>query len=87
MPQIDRPYSIVKGESKKLEHPLDRPKRAKLTIMLESKNPNVTDQVLSFDYSTVRRLYNMPFIDHDKHMTKEEFGNKVVSEAKDIIVG
>ena len=29
----------------------------------------------------------MPFIDHDKHMTREEFGNKVVGEAKDIIVG
>lgn len=55
--------------------------------MMESNNPNVTDQVLSFDYSTVRRLYNMPFIDHDKHMTREEFGNKVVGEAKDIIVG
>ena len=54
---------------------------------MESKNPNITDNVISFDYSTVRRLYNMPFIDHDKHMTKEEYGKKIATEAKDIIVG
>ena len=29
----------------------------------------------------------MPFIDHDKHMTKEEYGKKIATEAKDIIVG
>lgn len=70
-----------------IEHPLDRPKRAKLTIMLESGNPNISDKVISFDYATVRRLYNMPFIDHDKNMTGEQYGNRIATEAKEIIVG
>ena len=54
--------------------------------MMESKNPNVTDHELTFDYATIRRLYNMPFIDQDKLMTGEEYGNKVTTEAKEIIV-
>ena len=42
--------------------------------------------VFKFDYATVRRLYNCPFIDHDKVMTGQEFleGKKI--EAKELII-
>ena len=42
--------------------------------------------VFRFDYATVRRLYNSPFIDHDKVMTGSEFLSDKKMEAKEIII-
>ena len=42
--------------------------------------------VFRFDYATVRRLYNCPFIDHDKVMTGSEFLADKKMEAKEIII-
>ena len=50
---------------------MDRPRNTKLTMLMQSSKPDTTDRVLRVDYATVRRLYNVPFIDQDKHMTGE----------------
>ena len=59
LPQIDKAFA----DNSNAQHTLDRPKRAKLTIMMQASKPNTTDRVLKVDYATVRRLYNVPFID------------------------
>ena len=61
LPQIHKPYQNL--QDGRHEHPLDRPKRSKLTIMMDSPKSGVTDAVLHVDFATVRRLYNCPFID------------------------
>lgn len=68
------------------EHPLDRPKRAKLTIMMDSPKPGITDAVLHVDFATVRRLYNCPFIDQDKVLTGPQMLENRRREGKEIIV-
>ena len=68
------------------EHPLDKPKRAKLVIMMDSPHTGITDAVLHVDFATVRRLYNCPFIDHDKVQTGAQHMEGKKREAKEIIV-
>jgi hypothetical protein len=82
LPQIDKAFA----DNLNSQHPLDRPRKAKLTIMMQASKPNTTDRVVKVDYATVRRLYNVPFIDHDKPMTSEQFIGERRAEAKEIIV-
>ena len=59
----------------------------KLTVNVESKQVGQEmNAVFKFDYATVRRLYNCPFIDHDKVMTGEEFLDGKKIEAKEILI-
>ena len=83
LPQIHKPYQNI---SEMKEHPLDRPKRAKLTIMMDQSRPGIQNSVLHVDFATVRRLYNCPFIDQDKVQTGTQFIENKKKEAKDIII-
>ena len=85
LPLIHKPYQSFQGVQ---EHPLDRPKRAKLTIMMDTPltKPGVTDAVLHVDFATVRRLYNCPFIDQDKVLTGAQMLDHKRREGKEIIV-